>query len=239
MSRKASPPPARPRSSERGGSVSGHSSVARGRASASSAPSGAEEIGVARSQRTSLARAASSVTSPRSSPHARQRGELREASEDRSCVVSSHGSRSSDRGARKDKRARSRSDSSRDCGRRSRSRSSSRSRSRGRERRRRSSSRSLSSRKRSRSEDRDRSRSWGDRSRSEDRYRSRSSDRYRSCRQHARSPARRGARGHASFHVDLVTARSHAVDYLPPLIVRDQGGKDGVLDKSHRRVWRR
>ena len=72
VSRKASPPPppARPRSSERGGSVSGHSSVAPERASASSAPLGVEEVGVARSQRTSLARAASSVASPRSSPHA-------------------------------------------------------------------------------------------------------------------------------------------------------------------------
>ena len=66
------PPPARPRSSERGGSVSGRSSVARERASASSAPSGAGEMGVARSQRTPLGRAASSVASPRSSPHARR-----------------------------------------------------------------------------------------------------------------------------------------------------------------------
>ena len=33
-----------------------------------------------------------SVASPRSSPHARRRGELREASEDRSRVVSSRGS---------------------------------------------------------------------------------------------------------------------------------------------------
>ena len=89
---------------------------------------------VARSQRTPLARSASSVASPRSSLHARRRGELEEASEDRSRVVSSRGSRSSDRGARKNKRARSRSDSSRDRGRRSRSLSSSRSRSRGRER---------------------------------------------------------------------------------------------------------
>ena len=88
------------------------------------------ELGVARSQRTPLARSASSVASPRSSPHVQRRGELREASEARSRMLSSRGSRSSDRGARKDNRARSRSDSSRDCGRRSRSRSSSRSRSR-------------------------------------------------------------------------------------------------------------
>ena len=65
-------------------------------------------------------------------------------------MLSFRGSRSSDRGARKDKRARSRSSSSRDRGRRSRSRSFSRLRSRGRERRRRSSWRSLSSRVRSR-----------------------------------------------------------------------------------------
>ena len=176
------PHPARPRSSERGGSVCGRSSVARERASASSAPSGAGEMGVARSQRTPLGRAASSVASPRSSPHARRRGELREASEDRSRVVSSCGSQSSDRGARKDKRARSRSDSSRERGRRSRPRSSSRSRSRGRERRRRLSSRSLSSherlrRVRSRSSYRSRSRRVRSRSL---RGRSRSSDRYRS-----------------------------------------------------------
>ena len=126
MSREASSPPAWPQSSERGGSVSGHSSVASERASVSSAPLGAGEGEVARSQRTPPARAASSVASPRSSPHARRRDELREVSEDRSRVRS----RSSDRGARKDRRARSRSDSSRDRGRRSRSRSSYRSRSR-------------------------------------------------------------------------------------------------------------
>ena len=51
VSREASSPPARPRSSERGagGSVSGYSSVARERASVSSAPSGAGEGEVARS----------------------------------------------------------------------------------------------------------------------------------------------------------------------------------------------
>ena len=67
VSREASSPPARPRSSERGGSVSGHTSVARERASVSSAPSGAGEGEVARSRRTPPARAASSVASPRSS----------------------------------------------------------------------------------------------------------------------------------------------------------------------------
>ena len=113
-----------------GGSVSGHSSIARKRASVSSAPSGAGEGEVAQSQRTPPAHAASSVASPRSSQHARRRDESREVSEDRSIAQSSRASRSSDRGARKDRRARSRSDSSRDRGRCSRSRSSYRSRSR-------------------------------------------------------------------------------------------------------------
>ena len=49
------------------------------------------------------------VVSRHSSPHARRRGELWEISEDRYRVLSSRGSRSSDRGARVDKRARSRS----------------------------------------------------------------------------------------------------------------------------------
>ena len=65
---------------------------------------------VARSRLTPLARAASSVASSRSSPHARRRGELREALEDHSRVVSSRGSQSSDREVRKDRRACSRSD---------------------------------------------------------------------------------------------------------------------------------
>ena len=51
-SREASSPPARSRSGERGGSVSGRSSVACERASVSSAPSGAAEGEVAQSQRT-------------------------------------------------------------------------------------------------------------------------------------------------------------------------------------------
>ena len=63
-----------------GGSVSGHSSVAHERVSVFSAPPGAGEGEVARSQRTPPARAASSVASPHSSPHARRRGELREVS---------------------------------------------------------------------------------------------------------------------------------------------------------------
>ena len=125
-SREASSPPAGSRSNERGGSVSGLSSVARERAPASLAPSGAGEVGVARSQRTSLACSVSSVVSPHSSPHALRREEFRETSKDRSRVLSSCGSRSSDRGARKDKRAHAWSSSSRDRDRRSRSRSSSR-----------------------------------------------------------------------------------------------------------------
>ena len=74
-SREASSPPARPRSSERGGSVSGRSSGACERAFASSAPSGAGKGEVARPQRTPPARAASLVASPRSSQHALRRGE--------------------------------------------------------------------------------------------------------------------------------------------------------------------
>ena len=80
VSREASSPPTGSRSSERGGSVSGLSSVAREHAPSSSAPSGAGVGGVARSQRTSLARSASSADSPHSSPHVRRREESREPS---------------------------------------------------------------------------------------------------------------------------------------------------------------
>ena len=141
---------------------------------------------------------------PQFSPHVPRRGNSRESSASCSRILSSRGSRSSDRGSRKDKRARSRESSSLGRRRRCRSRSSSRSRSRGRERRRWSSSSSLSSRARSRRErsrsfDRYRSRRGSSRSRSSDRYRSRrdrslSVDRYRSRRQRTRSPARRGGR---------------------------------------------
>ena len=79
-SRGASSPPARPRSSERGGSVSGRSSGARKRASATSAPSGAGKREVARSQRIHPAHAASSVASRRSSQHALRRGVSGESS---------------------------------------------------------------------------------------------------------------------------------------------------------------
>ena len=123
-------PPARPRSSERGGSVSGRSSAAREHSSVSSAPSGAVEGEVVRSQWTPPACAASSIASPRSSQHALRHGELGEFSVGRSRSRSSRVSQSSDRGTRKDRRARPRSDSSLDRFRRSRSRSAYRSRSR-------------------------------------------------------------------------------------------------------------
>ena len=100
-----------------GRSVSGRSSVAPERASVSSAPSGAGEGEVACLQRTPPARSASSVASSRSSQHARRCDESGEVSEGRSFSRSSRVSRSSDRGTRKDRRAHSQSDSSRDCGR--------------------------------------------------------------------------------------------------------------------------
>ena len=197
-------PLARPRSSERGGSASGHSSGVGGLAPSSRSPSGGGGAGVARSRQMSLSRVSESVDSPQFSPHVPRRENSRESSASCSRALSSRDSRSSGREPRKDKRG-----SSRGRRRRSRSRSSSRSRSRGRERGRRSSSASHSSRgrsrrERSRSSDRYRSRrgssrSRRDRSRSSDRYRSRrdrsrrkrsrSVDRYRSRRERARSPA--------------------------------------------------
>ena len=181
-------PPARPWSSERGGSASRQSSGAGGLAPSSPSPSGGGGAGVARSLQTPLSRVSDVVDSPQFSPHVPRRGNSRESSASCSRVLSSRGSRSSDCGSRKDKRARSRESSSRGRRRCSRSLSSSRLRSRGRKRRQRSSSASLSSRARSRRE----------RSRSFDRYRSRRersrSDRYRSRRQRTRSPARRGER---------------------------------------------
>ena len=208
VSGRAPSPPARPRSSERGGSASGLSSGAGGLAPASPAPSGAGEVGAARSLQTSFSHASDVIDSPQFSPHVHDVG-IRESSASCSRVLSSRGSRSSDRGPRKDKRARSRESSSRGRRRCSRSHSSSRSRSRGQERRQRSSSSSLSARarsrrERSRSSDRYRSRRGSSRSRSSDRYRShrdrsrhewsRSVDRYRSRRQRTRSPARQGER---------------------------------------------
>ena len=133
-------PPARPRSSERGGSASGLAPGVGGLAPSSPSPSGGGGVGVARSRQTSLSRVSESVDSPQFSPHVPRRENSRESSVSCSRALSSRYSRSSGRGSRKDKRARSREVSSRGRRRRSRSRSSSRSRSRGRERGRRSSS---------------------------------------------------------------------------------------------------
>ena len=226
-------PPARPRSSERGGSASGHLSGVSGLASSSPSPSGGGGVEVARSRQTSHSRVSESVDSPSFSPHVPRRENVRESSG--SC---SRDSRSSVHEPRKDRRARSREGSSRGRRRLSRSRSSSRSRSRGRERARRSSSASRSSRgrsrrERSRSSDRYRSRrgssrSRRDRSRSSDRYRSRrdrsrrersrSVDRSHSRRERARSPARRGerrdrSRSHASLRRSVDHSRS--IERLP------------------------
>ena len=226
-------PPARPRSSERGGSASGHLSGVGGLASSSPSPSGGGGVEVARSRQTSHSRVSESVDSPSFSPHVPRRENVRESSGSCSRAVSSRDSRSSVREPRKDRRARSREGSSRGRRRLSRSRSSSRSRSRGRERARRSSSASHSSRgrsrrERSRSSDRYRSRSRRDRSRSSDRYRSRrdrsrrersrSVDRARSRCERARSPARRGerrdrSRSHASPSRSV--DRSRSIERLP------------------------
>ena len=70
-------PPARPRSSERGGSASGLSSGAGRLAPASPSPSGAGEVGVARSLQTPLSRASDVVDSPQFSPHVGIRESLR------------------------------------------------------------------------------------------------------------------------------------------------------------------
>ena len=146
MSGGAPSPPARPRSSERGGSASRHLSGVSGPAPSSPSPSGGGGAGVARSRQTSHSRVSESVDSPSFSPHVPRRENVREPSDSCSRALSSRDSRSSGREPRKDKRARSRESSSRGRRRRSRSRSSYRSRSRGRERARRSLSASRSSR---------------------------------------------------------------------------------------------
>ena len=193
-------PPARPRSSERGGSASRHLSGVSGLA-----PS---------SRQTSISHVSESVDSPSFSPHVPRRENVRESSASCSCALSSRDSRSSGREPRKDKRARSRESSSRGRRRRSHSRSSYRSRSRGRERARRSSSASRSSRdrsrrERSRSSHRYRSRRGSSRSR---RDRSRSSDRYRSRRDRSRRERSR-----------LLTAPAPAVSVRVPLPVGGSG----------------
>ena len=241
-------PPARPRSSERGGSASRHLSGVSGLASSSPSPSGGGGAGVARSRQTSHSRVSESVDSPSFSPLVPRRENVRESSGSCSRALSSRDSRSSVREPRKDKRARSREGSPRGRRRLSRSRSSSRSRSRGRERARRSSSASCSSRgrsrrERSRSSDRYRSRrgssrSRRDRSRSSDRYRSRrdrsrrewsrSVDRSRSRRERERSPARRGerrdrSRSHASLSRSVDRSRSIERLPAPSARLRDDG----------------
>ena len=227
-------PPARPRSSERGGSASRHLSGVSGLAPSSPSPSGGGGAGVARSRQTSISRVSESVDSPSFSPHVPRRENVRESSTSCSRALSSRDSRSSGREPRKDKRARSRESSSRGRRRRFRSRSSYRSRSRGRERARRSSSASRSSRgrsrrERSRSSDRYRSRSCRDRSRRDRsrRERSRSFDRSRCERAH--SPARRGgaARSHASLNRSI--DRSRSIERLPAPSARWREDETGRL----------
>ena len=242
VSGEAPSPPARPRSSERGGSASRHLSGVSGLASSSPSPSGGGGVEVARSRQTSHSRVSESVDSPSFSPHVPRRENVRESSGSCSRAVSSRDSRSSVREPRKDRRARSREGSSRGRRRLSRSRSSSRSRSRGRERARRSSSASRSSRgrsrrERSRSSDRYRSRRGSSRSR-RDRYwsrrdrsrreQSRSVDRSHSRREHARSPARRGerrdrSRSHASPSRSVDRSRSIERLPAPSARLRDDG----------------
>ena len=177
---------------------------------------GARELALLR--QTPFSRFSLSVDSPQFSPHVPRRENSRESSVSCSRVLSSRESRSSERGSRVDRRARSREVSSRGRRCRSRSRSSYRSRLSGCERGRRSSSASRSSRGRSRCE----------RSRSSDRYRSqrgssrsrrawsRSSDRYRSRRERSRSfdryrSRRERARSHACRGVRRGRSRSHAL----------------------------
>ena len=97
-------PPARPRSSERGGSASGHSSGVGGLAPSSPSPSGGGGAGVARSRQMSLSRVSESVDSPQFSPHIPRRENSRESSASCSHALSSRDSRSSGRELRKDKR---------------------------------------------------------------------------------------------------------------------------------------
>ena len=85
-------PPARPRSSERGGSASGLSSGAGGLASASPSPLGAGEVGAARSLQTPLSRASDVVDSSQFSPHIPRCGNSRDSSASCSRVLSSRGS---------------------------------------------------------------------------------------------------------------------------------------------------
>ena len=83
-------PPARPRSSERGGSASRHSSGASGLAPSSPSPSGGGGAGVARSLQTPLSRVSEAVDSPQFSPHVPRRENSRESSVSCSRILSSH-----------------------------------------------------------------------------------------------------------------------------------------------------
>ena len=88
-------PPARPRSSERGGSASRHLSGVSGLASSSPSPSGGGGAGVARSRQTSHSRVSESVDSPSFSLHVPRRENVRESSGSCSRALSSRDSRSS------------------------------------------------------------------------------------------------------------------------------------------------
>ena len=73
-------PPTRPRSSERGGSASRHSSGAGGLAPSSPSPLGGGGAGVARSLQTPFSRVSDVVDSPQFSQHVPRRGNSRESS---------------------------------------------------------------------------------------------------------------------------------------------------------------
>ena len=98
--RGASSPPARLWSSERGGSASGHLSVASGLAPSSPPPSGGGGAGIALLRQTPFSRFSRSVDSPQFSPHVPRRENSRESSVSCSRALSSLDSRSSgvDRG---------------------------------------------------------------------------------------------------------------------------------------------
>ena len=88
-------PPARPRSSERGGSASRHLPGVGGLAPSSPSPLGGGGAGVARSRQTSISRVSESVDSPSFSPHVPRRENVRESSDSCSRALSSRDSRSS------------------------------------------------------------------------------------------------------------------------------------------------
>ena len=96
----ASSPPARLWSGERGGSASGHLSVASGLAPSSPPPSGCGGAGVALLRQTPFSRFSKSVDFPQFSPHVPRRENSGESSVSCSRVLSSRESRSSGRGSR-------------------------------------------------------------------------------------------------------------------------------------------